>query len=440
MARINYNNGYYDGDVNYSGKEHGYGTFVWNSGDKYIGYFSDGKFSGQGSYYYANGNRYVGSWSNDLKNGKGTFYFSDGYSYSGDWVNDTRHGFGKETSKWGYYEGEWKNNEWCGKGKEVHNDGVTFEGTWSSCGNSPNIARYENGKVTYGKIVNREFIADLIEGYSRHEYGNGYYEGCFVNGKRGGFGTYYWNSGAVYRGEWNNDSKDGYGEVTIDDFSYAGGWKNDQRYGYGRETNITGDIIDGFWHDSKNAVYATLTQNGERISGKVVNGYFVSESFYDLKKDTFDNGYYEGNYKNGKRNGFGIYHWNSGSRYEGSWVDDSRTGIGEYFWPDGSRYVGEWHGSKMTGYGTYYYPTGTVFKGKWLNDEKVLGRQVYSWGYYEGEWGNQTWCGKGREVITNGEIYEGIWKDSKNATNVIQIKTTGERISGVIVNGTFEAK
>jgi hypothetical protein len=161
MARITYNNGYYDGEVNYNGDEHGYGTFVWDNGDKYVGYFSYRKFSGQGTYYYASGAKYVGQWANDLKNGKGTMYFKNGNVYEGNWVNDKENGFGKETYQWGYYEGQWKDGTWYGKGKEYHNkNGTTYEGIWNGTDNGTNITKTLNGRTAKGQIINKDFVAD----------------------------------------------------------------------------------------------------------------------------------------------------------------------------------------------------------------------------------------------------------------------------------------
>ena len=37
----------------------GYGTYVWDEGDKYIGESKDNLFHGQGTYYYDNGDKYV---------------------------------------------------------------------------------------------------------------------------------------------------------------------------------------------------------------------------------------------------------------------------------------------------------------------------------------------------------------------------------------------
>ena len=44
-----------------------------------------------------------------------------------------------------------------------------------------------------------------------------------------------------------------------------------------------------------------------------------------------------------------------------------------YFWyiyNDGSYYVGDWKDGKREGYGIKYYIDGTVYKGQWRNDNK----------------------------------------------------------------------
>ena len=45
---------------------------------------------------------------------------------------------------------------------------------------------------------------------------------------------------------------------------------------------------------------------------------------------------FEGEFKNDKFNGKGIYYYHNGKRYEGNYKDNKRNGIGIYYWPDGS--------------------------------------------------------------------------------------------------------
>jgi hypothetical protein len=43
-----------------------------------------------------------------------------------------------------------------------------------------------------------------------------------------------------------------------------------------------------------------------------------------------------------RKNGFGVFMWESGNIYKGNYVDDELYGYGEMFWTDGSFYQGEW--------------------------------------------------------------------------------------------------
>jgi hypothetical protein len=64
------------------------------------------------------------------------------------------------------------------------------------------------------------------------------------------------------------------------------------------------------------------------------------------KKATKENGYksnnYDGEYKNDQKNGYGVFHWESGNIYKGQYKDDERNGLGEMTWTDGSVYFGYW--------------------------------------------------------------------------------------------------
>ena len=85
-----------------------YGSYWWENGDNFIGFFENGKMI-QGSYMYANGDRYVGMFNEDEQfHGMGRFFFKSGEYYGGEWQNGKYHGRG-------YYEdadqnpklGEW---------------------------------------------------------------------------------------------------------------------------------------------------------------------------------------------------------------------------------------------------------------------------------------------------------------------------------------------
>jgi hypothetical protein len=52
---------------------------------------------------------------------------------------------------------------------------------------------------------------------------------------------------------------------------------------------------------------------------------------------------YDGYYENDKKNGFGVFQWESGNVYKGNYLEDERHGYGEMLWIDGSSYQGNWN-------------------------------------------------------------------------------------------------
>ncbi|MBR2024396.1 MAG: hypothetical protein IKA02_01160, partial [Clostridia bacterium] len=234
--------------------------------------------------------------------------------------------------------------------------------------------------------------------------------------------------------------REGFGKQTGDWGAYTGFWKDNSYFGPGKEVTKKGETFEGVWTDSDNASFIMYCYDGV-----LQHGYMKDSQFYEdkepgifAKTENYNNGSYHGIIKNGKRNGYGVYTWNSGSRYQGEWVDDVRLGYGRFFWTDGGRYEGMWKNDKMNGMGVYYGANGSYYAGEWKDDNKYRGKQFYSWGTYEGEWANKTWCGYGVEVVNGVATFEGYWKDSKNATNVKKTQN-GVTVMGKIVDGTFIA-
>ena len=82
--RIDYDNGYYIGDVDSNDERHGFGTYYWNNGERYEGDWVHGKITGKGTYYYSNGQRYEGGFLDSNFYGSGTLYQGND-SIKGDW-------------------------------------------------------------------------------------------------------------------------------------------------------------------------------------------------------------------------------------------------------------------------------------------------------------------------------------------------------------------
>ena len=57
---------------------------------------------------------------------------------------------------------------------------------------------------------------------------------------------------------------------------------------------------------------------------------------------------YEGNYKNGAKNGYGKMTWSDGEAYEGNWENGAPNGYGKYTWSNGEVYEGNWENGNMS--------------------------------------------------------------------------------------------
>jgi len=53
-------------------------------------------------------------------------------------------------------------------------------------------------------------------------------------------------------------------------------------------------------------------------------------------------------------------HRADGNKYEGFWRGGHRDGYGVRTWPDGDVFEGDWVAGKRTGKGTYSWPNGTT--------------------------------------------------------------------------------
>ena len=68
-----------------------------------------------------------------------------------------------------------------------------------------------------------------------------------------------------------------------------------------------------------------------------------------------DGSKYEGDWREDKKEGNGIYQFIKRSKYKGQWKNDKRDGNGTFTWKDGDKYIGEYkNGEKVKGKGKFY--------------------------------------------------------------------------------------
>ena len=241
--------------------------------------------------------------------------------------------------------------------------------------------------------------------YKSQIYENGdEYIGEFKNNKRNGYGVLYYNKNNInmrdrYEGDWKDDKIEGKGKIY---------WNNGDKY--------EGDFINGI------------------ING---NGIILYNKNDECKRKEYD-----GEWKDGKKEGKGIMYWNNGERYEGDWKNDKIEGKGIYYYVeyneyDIDRYEGEWKDGKKEGKGKLYWNNGDRYEGDFKND-MASGKGIYYYSKndefdrnrYDGEWKNGKKEGKGIMYLNNGERYEGDFKSGKIEGKGIYYFQNGNREMG----------
>jgi len=275
---------------------------------------------------------------------------------------------------------------------------------------------------------------DCDDGFGTYVYDDGsIYTGEFKNGKRHGKGRMKWASGArkgeEYEGEWSGDDMHGKGRYVYSDGSvyagefrdgkrhgqgvmswasgprkgavYAGDWKDDEINGTGVYTYSDGSVYKGEFKDGKRHGQGSMTWASGPKKGDKYTGEWTGDEINGLGKYVYSDGsIYEGEFKDGKRHGKGSMIWASGKRkgdrYTGDWSDDNVHGIGEYVYADGSVYKGRFNNWKRQGYGVMTWNSG-----------KRKGER------YSGEWNNDIMHGTGVYTLADGTKKSGTWVNGK---------------------------
>ena len=289
------------------------------NGDRYEWQFVDGKRDKKGVYASADGHRYEGDFDGIKRSGKGVYVWPDGERYEGDFVDNKRTGKGVMTgSKGNRYEGDFVDGKWSGKG--------VF--TWA------------NG--------------------SR-------YEGDYADGKRTGKGVYSWPDGTRYEGEFVDGKKQGYGEEKPKNGAAQRGiWVADKLERPCNSDNACAEMKAEFATPLSNCKVNDVDINKE-YRGECRNGLAHG------KGRAKGRDVYLGEFKDGNAHGQGTYTWATGNSYEGTWVNGERV-HGKYKDNDGT-YEGDFLNGKRQGFGSYKYSCSCSFwscntctdKGWWQN-------------------------------------------------------------------------
>ena len=166
--------------------------------------------------------------------------------------------------------------------------------------------------------------------------------------------------------------------------------------------------MDGCWqpmvvntqeNGNQIAVMERAKKPGQMETGSKVNSYQIRNK--DMVSQ-FDQGHFqwvdgnqfEGGFKNGEYDGFGIYKWKNDKTYEGDWKEGKMHGKGKLVYANGDSYEGKFFKGKKHGKGIF----------KWAADGS----------YYDGEWNNNHPHGVGFVGKDNKSKRKAMYEDGKN--------------------------
>ncbi|GMG16640.1 unnamed protein product [Phytophthora fragariaefolia] len=385
---------------------------------QYVGEWVDNKFHGTGSCHYADGSEYSGTFKQGRRHGNGILVLASGDRYEGQWWQGLRHGQGVAFSK---------------------SSGTTREGTWK-----------RGVEVSDG-----EWLITFANGDK--------YSGACRRGKPWGKGTCKFASGAAYTGDWVDGLREGRGICV----------------------NPDGTILEGMWQHSmfvkavrapSRFVDVSLSSNTPPPSPRrsvvaTESENELEQPLFGVHRHTYPNGdVYEGEFKEGCRDGFGIFterstgctyegHWvqdvrhgsgvlTSGPKdfiYDGTWENDQRSGYGHCVISGGREtYSGQWSENVFHGIGKYTDAEGSVYEGEFVHGKKHgVGKLVapaaeirsdssekYQTEQYSGEWRDGCREGVGDAVFADGSRYSGQWKDDLQDGEGTFTSTQGDRYVG----------
>nr|XP_033770609.1 radial spoke head 10 homolog B-like isoform X2 [Geotrypetes seraphini] len=266
----------------------------------------------------------------------------------------------------------------------------------------------DNAPVCYEEPVLTQLIVERYEGEKLHGLfegeGTAYfqegnvYSGMFSEGLMHGRGIYTWYDGIKYEGDFVMNMPRGHGTYT---------WPDGSKY--------EGDVKDGIRHGF--GLYKCGTQPVSYVGQWFLSLRHGKGTIYFNEEGT---SWYEGDWVNNIRSGWGVRCYASGNIYEGQWENNVRHGEGRMRWlTTNEEYTGQWVNGVQNGYGTHtwflkrilgsQYPLRNEYTGYFVNGARHgNGKFVYSSGaMYEGEWNNNKKHGMGKVTFKNGHTFEG---------------------------------
>ena len=315
----------------------------------------DGRYSGSGTVTLCNKSEYTGDLHRGKLHGHGQLTWHDSVSYSGAFNGSQMKGTGCYT--WpdgGVYRGEVSNGRREGKGVYTKS-GLRYLGEW-------------RGGVKHGLGVLYYNTAETH-----------FYEGEFVKGVKQGWGRQQYASGSVYEGQWVGGRMFGYGAMQWvlpgAPTNAAAALQTRAMLALAAEHNTTASFATSQPEDTPNSPCSALFAAPlTPMSTGPANTSSISQDAQTGRIEKF-----EGEWVDGKPDGYGTYTWLCKSRprhatthAQASVVTSVGTSMSNLETPfQGENFYKGWfREGKRHGKGVLCLADGTVFEGIWQNNVK----------------------------------------------------------------------
>ena len=261
---------------------------------------------------------------------------------------------------------------------------------------------------------------------------------------KNGFGTFNWDNGTIYEGNWKKRLFNGKGKLTYSNGGYyEGSFKNHGPHGKGKLMHANGDIFEGNYLDGNMDGFGKyIYMSGSIYEGNYLNGLKHGSGTHNYSSGTK----YIGEYYKGVKHGKGKYTWSTGGVYEGDYLKGKRTGKGKYT-KDGHVFVGEYLDGKKHGYGEGTWENGDIVKGNYKNG-KINGFAEVYYGpekvKYVGQYKDSKKHGEGKIIYDDGTEFVRIWNNGKpdfpidKKENIENLKTEEKYYALVIGNNDYK--
>ena len=291
-----------------------FGTYTNADGDTYVGEYKDDKKNGLGTYTFADGDTYVGEFTDDKRDGQGFYLFKDSRAdfcfytdnedsnCSGTNVYDVASNLTKKFRQMS--ESQRKKIQSNLKSNGFYTSVV--DGKWGH-DTFKALATHAALKLKTVNINTASSANNLLQSVLRT--GSSSDHSCPTDASVSWdncVGSYTFENGGKYVGEWKDNKKHGQGTYTYSDGSiYVGQLENGDFNGQG----------------------SLILSNGDKYVG-------------EFKDDNFHG---QGTYTYGPRS-----EW-AGDQYVGQWRNDKKHGLGTYIFVDGTRKIGLWESGEFQG-------------------------------------------------------------------------------------------